>query len=679
MTDNSPATADHTDDRRTDRLITLYIAAIAALAVGTGAFVAAIEFTQRIGEVNWTLFVILTASLLVTETQSRTWIKVGGGGVVTPSWTFAFALMLIGTPFGATMAIALATLAAELIDHKPAKKIIFNLAQITFSISTGALVLFAFGVHGPVFDTESTPLLTGLAVILSGTAVFAVNGFVLCKLLAVLDGTSLLTMLRNGFAVSMSADGAMIAIAPILVITAQNTLLMLPLIGVATFFVYQTARQAIEQAHQADHDPLTQLVNRRAFSVQIDKFTQDADAASSSGGVFILDLDKFKEINDRLGHGTGDHVLQAFAQRLEHCLPSDATIARLGGDEFSILITDRSASEIAEIAESLHDETCQPLIVDGFPISAGSSIGVSLFPQHGQTPSELMHTADVAMYRAKRLRSGVEFYEIRGASQQKGRVALLGDLAEAIERNEFILTYQPQINISSGRTTCVEALLRWNHPKLGMIAPGDFVSLAEQTELIGPLTELVIEQALTDAARLPADVSVAINISARNLQDRHFAAAVLDAVTRHQFDPRRVELEITESAIALDPEQSITSIEHLRAAGIRLAIDDFGTGYSSFGTLRNIDVDAIKIDRSFVTGALTSKRDQEILQALIDLGRGLGLTVVAEGVETADVLEFLAEAGCDTAQGYLIARPALIEDVVVHSMSLGDQMRRILA
>lgn len=678
MTDNSPATADH-DDRRADRLVTLYISVIVVFALGTGALVASIEFTHGVHDVNWTLFVIITASLLITETQSRTWINVAGNGVVTPSWTFAFALMLVGTPFGATVAIALATLSAELIDHKPAKKVLFNLAQITLSISTGALVLFAFGVHGSVLARESTPLLTGIAVILSGFAVFTVNGIVLCKLLAILDGTSLLEMLRNGFAVSMSADGAMIAIAPILVITAQNTLLMLPLIGVATFFVYQTARQAIEQSHQADHDPLTQLLNRRAFSVQIDKFTQDADASASSGGVFVLDLDKFKEINDRLGHGTGDHVLQAFAQRLESSLPSNTTIARLGGDEFSILVVDRSTAEITEIAQSLHEEISQPLIVDGFPISAGSSIGVSFYPQHGQAPSELMHAADVAMYRAKQLRSGVEFYEILGAPQQKGRVGLLGDLAEAIEQNQFILTYQPQIDISSGRTTCVEALLRWNHPTLGMIAPGEFVALAEQTDLIGPLTELVIEQALTDAARLPDDVSVAINISARNLQDRHFGASVLEAISRHQFDPRRVELEITESAMSSDPEQSVTAIEHIRAAGIRMAIDDFGTGYSSFDTLRTISVDNIKIDRSFVTGATSSPRDLEILKALIDLGHGLGLTVVAEGVETAAVLEFLADAGCDTAQGYLIARPALIEDVVVHNMSLGDQARRIRA
>ncbi len=678
MTHNSPATAEPTEERRIDRLITLYISVITVLALGAGAIVAAIEFTHGVDDVNWTLFVILSALLLITETQSRTWIQVAGGGVVTPSWTFAFALILTGTPFGAMVAVAVVTLTAELIDRKPAKKVIFNLAQMTFSISTGALVLFAFDVHRPVFATSSTSLMTGLAVILSGFAVFTVNGFILCKLLAILDGSSLLVMLRNGFAVSMSADGAMIAIAPILVITAQNTLLMLPLIGVATFFVYQTARQAIEQAHQADHDPLTQLLNRRAFSVQIDKFTEGADG-STSGGVFVLDLDKFKEINDRLGHGTGDHVLQAFAQRLERSLPGDTTIARLGGDEFSVLIVDRSAEEVAEIAAALHAANRQPLLVDGFPISAGSSIGVSFFPQHGQTPSELMHAADVAMYRAKQLRSGVEHYEILGAPQQKGRVALLGDLADAIKRNEFLLTYQPQIHIPSGRTTCVEALLRWNHPTLGMIAPGEFVSLAEQTDLIGPLTELVIEQALTDAARLPDDVSVSINISARNLQDRHFAAHVLKAINRHEFDPRRVELEITESAVSSDPEQSVTAIEHIRAAGIRIAIDDFGTGYSSFDTLRKISVDNIKIDRSFVTGALTSQRDSQILQALIDLGHSLGLTVVAEGVESTDVLEFLAEIGCDTAQGYLIGRPALIEDVVVHSMSLGDQMRRASA
>ncbi len=667
------------DQRRIDRFIAAYIAGTAVFALVVVGLVAKIEFAWGAQQVNWWLFATLAILLVVTESRSQTWIRFGDDGVVTASWTFAFSLMLIGSPFGAIVVMAFATVLAETLDAKPMRKVVFNTAQISLALGLGALVLFAFDIHGPVFVAGQTTTVTGVAVILSGAVVFGMNGLVLCKLLAVLDGSTFVATMRDSFALSMSADAAMLAIAPILVITTQSTLLMLPLIGVATFFVFQTARHAIEKAHQADHDPLTQLLNRRAFSARVDSFVQTGGQQTRHGGIFILDLDRFKEVNDRLGHRTGDQVLQAFANRLVDALPAEATVARLGGDEFAVLLEDLTVSQVDTIVDRLHRDLEVPLLVDRFPISAGSSIGVSFFPQHGESPSELMHAADVAMYRAKRYRSGVERYESLGNSQQKGRVSLLGDLANAIDQREFLLSYQPQIDVASGRTICVEALLRWNHSRLGLIAPGEYIALAEQTDLIGPLTDFVIGQALTDAARLPDTVRVAVNVSARNLQDRHFADRVFAALAHHQVPAHRLELEITESAIAIEPEQTATAIDALRAAGVRVAIDDFGTGYSSFGTLREITVDSLKIDRSFVTNALASRRDRQIVRALVDLGHSLDLSVVAEGVESTAVLEFLADAGCDIAQGYLIARPALIDDVVVNGTAIAEHRDRALS
>ena len=644
-----------------DRHIRWFIGANALLAIILTALVGYIEISSGNGDVNWVLFGILSALLFVTETKSSSWMSFGGAGVVTASWTFTFALMLLGTPLGAIAVMAATTVTSDLLERKELRKVVFNTAQISLSLAIGAMVLFAFGIHGPILTSSTTPTSWAIAMMLSGVVVFSTNGIILCRLLAIFERTTFWTMMRNGFAVSMSADAAMLAMAPILVITAQNSLLMLPLIGTATYFVYQTARQAIQRSHEANHDPLTQLRNRRAFSDELDEFVDNASTSNRTGGIFILDLDRFKEINDRLGHRTGDHVLQAFSDRLVDALPDTATVARLGGDEFAVLLPDVSPADASLAAERLHMTLDEPLSVDGFPISAGTSIGVSHYPSHGIAPTELLHAADVAMYRSKRFRTGVETYEIIGSSQQKGRVTLLADLADAITKNEFRLDYQPQVELRTGHVTSVEALLRWDHPTLGLIAPDEFIGLAEQTDLIGPLTEFVLRTAIADASLLDPTIRVAVNVSARNLQDRHFAGEVLEKLAVAGFDPARLEMEITESAVALEPERMMASLEQLRFAGVRIAIDDFGTGYSSFSTLRELTVDRIKIDRSFIQHAVTSSRDRRIVQSVIDLAHSLELDVIAEGVETQTVWTMLCDAGCDVAQGYLIGRPESIQ------------------
>ncbi len=633
------------------------IAATAVAGTLLSAIVAYVEFSSGHGDIDWPLFVIIAVLLVATETKSSTWMRFGNGGAVTASWTFTFALMLLGSPTVAIGVMAATTIAADVMDRKEARKVIFNSAQISLSLAIGALVLFAFGIHEPLFGDGTISTSRALAMILSGCVVFGTNGIVICRLLATIEGTTFIAMMRDGFALSMSADAAMLAMAPILVITAQQNLLMLPLIGTATFFVYQTARQAIQRAHEANHDPLTQLLNRRAFSGELDDFVQSAAATSKFGSVYVLDLDRFKEVNDRLGHRTGDHVLQAFAERLIESLPERAAIARLGGDEFAVLLPGSTPREAIDIAGRLRSRLDAPLTVDGFPISTGTSIGVSHFPLHGSTPSELLHSADVAMYRAKRFRSGIEVYEALGTTQQKGRVTLLADLADAIENEEFELYYQPQVDMRTGRIVSLEALLRWNHPKHGLVLPGEFVGLAEQTDLIGPLTDLVILRAITDVGALDPTMRIAVNISTRNLQDRHFAGAVLALLAAHSFEPGRLEVEITESAMALEPELTTASLDQLRSAGVSVAIDDFGTGYSSFATLRELTVDRIKIDRSFITHATSQPRDRQIVRSVVELAHSLDLEVVAEGVETTEVWTMLEELDCDVAQGYLITEP----------------------
>ncbi len=649
------APAVELDDGALDRVLDRYIALIAVLAALSVALVVLVEFGRNHDGVDWIVFGVISALLVITECRTTIWLRFGNGGVVTPSWAFSFALMLLGTPTGAIAAMAIATTAAEITARKDFRKIVFNTAQVSLSLAVGGLVLFAAGIEGPLFDGRTMPFTWGAAMILSGTLVFVTNGIVICYLLSLLEGKRFVMMMREGFALTMSADAAMLALAPILVISLQYSMLMLPLIGTATFLVYQTARQALQRAHEANHDALTHVLNRRAFNNELSDFT--SQPAPVEGAVLILDLDRFKEINDRLGHQTGDAVLRAFAQRIVSSLPPSAVVARLGGDEFAILLPDSAPNVCRAITERLHRSLAEPLIVDGFPLSTGTSIGVAVSPEHGNSPSELLHAADIAMYRAKRYRSCVEFYEQFGTTREHGRITLLGDLSAAIENDEIVVEYQPQVDVVSGAITAVESLIRWEHPSLGRIQPIDFVKLAEQTDLIGPLTNLVIRRAIADVSELGDDIVVAVNVSARNLEDRHFASEVVALLDESGFPPHRLELEITESAIAQEPERTAVAIDALRSHGVRVSIDDFGTGYSSFATLRDVAVDRIKVDRSFISGMATNDRDRRIVGAIIDLAHDLGLAVVAEGVEKEPTLAALRDAGCDVAQGFLFSRP----------------------
>ncbi len=383
-----------------DRVIAL--TALASIAIT--ALLAKIEYSRPHGGVDWTVFVVIATLLLVSEIKATTWLRFGDGGVVTPSWSFAFALVLLGSPTVAVVVMALTTVIADVAANRALRKIVFNTAQISLSLAAGGLVIVAFGIRGPLFEHVTMPFSWGLALIVSGTLVFAINGALICYLLAVIEGKRFLVMLRDEFVLTISADAAMLALAPILVISLRYSMLMLPLIGTATFLVFQTARLALQRAHDASHDPLTQVLNRRAFGNTLAEFTEDGTGA---GVVAILDLDRFKEINDRLGHQTGDEVLVTFARRITGALPAGATVARLGGDEFAIFVRDVAADDALELVTILHEALQIPLVVNGFPLTTGSSIGVALFPGHGSTPSQLLHSADVAMYRAKRHRSRV--------------------------------------------------------------------------------------------------------------------------------------------------------------------------------------------------------------------------------------------------------------------------------
>jgi diguanylate cyclase (GGDEF)-like protein len=561
--------------------------------------------------------------------------------------------------------MAACTLFVDVRDHKNTTKIVFNAAQITASLAAGALVLEVLGLGTPITDAGRLTLRWGIGIVVAGALVFTANGLLTCIVLTLHYKTSLRSMMGRSFFLSISADGALLALSPIFVVAIHFSLMMLPLLGVTALLIYQSTQQALRRAHEASHDGLTHLLNRRTFDNHLSGFLASNDD-DVRGAILLLDLDGFKEINDRLGHQTGDMVLLGVADQLTRSAPEAAVVARLGGDEFAVLIpgVGSDASTMA-IVEQLRTELTRPIMVDGFPLSVGVSIGLAFAPTHGRTPEDLLGAADVAMYRAKRYRTGVESYKALGSRPERGRLGLLGELSHAIGADQLKIHYQPLTRFSDGSPNSMEALLRWQHPTLGPVPPGDFITLAEHTDLIGPLTQFVLTQATIDARAVARfDMRLSINVSARNLQDRRFPSSVLKALDDAAVNPTRLELEITESAIAREPERSLFAISAMREAGVRVSIDDFGTGYSSFSMLRDFTVDRLKIDASFVEGIAHSERQQHLVKAIVSLANGLGIETVAEGVETEEAWMTLSNLGCDIAQGYLICRPVPLDELV---------------
>ncbi len=442
-------------------------------------------------------------------------------------------------------------------------------------------------------------------------------------------------------------------------------------------------RQARENDRLARYDPLTGLPNRTLFRERVAQALSIPESASAAGecppvsvaagasagklAVILLDLDAFKQINDTLGHGAGDAVLREVAARLRAELHPDALLARLGSDEYAILTPRvQGEDEALAIAAAAQSALQAPVAVAGVALNVEASIGIALAPDHAKAADELLQRADVALDRARVRRGRVELYSPERDHSGAERLALLGEVRPALERGEFTLFYQPQIALRTGRVTGVEALLRWRHPRQGMIPPLQFISLIEQTALVGPLTLHVIDLALRQSTRwrqAGLQLGMSVNLSARNLHDPELPEQIASALERHGVPAAALTVEVTESAAMTDPATAVGVLEALRALGVGVSIDDFGSGNASIAYLAKLPVGELKIDRSFVTPMCESAREEAIVRTTIDLARHLGLHVVAEGIETAEVCERLAEMGCDAGQGYLISRPAPAEEL----------------
>ena len=435
---------------------------------------------------------------------------------------------------------------------------------------------------------------------------------------------------------------------------------------VATFEDITEWEQAQEQiSHMARHDALTNLPNRTLFREQLEQALRLVKR-SDQLAVFCLDLDHFKEINDSLGHPIGDALLTQVAGRLGECVAENDTVARLGGDEFAIVQfrKDCDPSAVPSLASLIVEKISAPYDIAGHQLVISVSIGISLAPEDGKNPDELLKNADLALYRAKADGRGTyRFFETGMDARAQARRLLELDLRAALQRDEFEVHYQPIRDFAKDRIVAFEALVRWNHPLRGMIAPINFIPLAEETGLIVTLGEWVLCQACLDAAGWPEDVDVAVNLSPIQFKNPNLVSSVKAALEASGLPARRLELEITESVLLQNSEATLAVLHELRAFGVRISLDDFGTGYSSLSYLRSFPFDKIKIDRSFVTELATRDDSMAIVRAVTGLGKSLGIVTTAEGVETEAQFELLRREGCTQAQGYLFSRPVPAQEV----------------
>jgi diguanylate cyclase (GGDEF)-like protein len=457
-------------------------------------------------------------------------------------------------------------------------------------------------------------------------------------------------------------------------LVAGLAVLYVVLFGISLSVSRGLRRQLRVNTHLAEYDALTDLPNRRLFQRRIHEAVARRDAHDErTVAVAIIDLDRFKEVNDSLGHHNGDALLVELGRRLSSAMAPGDTVARLGGDEFGLIVTDDG--DLDGTWSRIREVVGREVVVSGLPVSVEGSIGYAVAPADGNDATGLLQRADVALYVAKRDHCGIARYTKDRDHYDPANLTLISELRQAIVADELVVHYQPKARIPNGGFESVEALVRWQHPARGLLSPDRFLPLAEPTELIEDLTDWVLQRALTDVRDLHSlqPLGVAVNVSAHSLGRADFPDRVIEAVRRAGIAPSRLTIEITETALLADPERAAVALSRLDAFGVSISLDDFGTGQTSLAYLSTLPVDELKIDRSFVSDLLTNPAHEAIVRSVIDLGHNLGLRVVAEGIETRDVLDALDAANCDVAQGYHLARPMPLGDLPRFLANAGER------
>ncbi len=460
-----------------------------------------------------------------------------------------------------------------------------------------------------------------------------------------------------------------------LILFGGLALLYLVLFRIVVSASRRLRRHAAENRHQALHDSLTDLPNRTLFHDRIEQALRHGRRERVLGAVLLIDLDRFKEVNDTLGHQKGDHLLKEIGLRLRATLRDSDTIARLGGDEFGVLLPGLGhAGGATDAAKKIRSALDHDFVVDELPVHIDASVGIALYPEHGEDVDMLLQHADVAMYEAKKKHTGYEVYSVDHDPYNPVRLAMVGELKKGLQENQVLLHYQPKVDLETGKIVGAEALVRWQHPTRGLLPPAEFVPMAEHTGLIKPLSRYVLNMALSQCREWRdegMDLKVSVNLSTRDLLDPHLPQDVSQLLSRWRLPASSVELEITESTMMVDPQRSLEVLKRLHNMGIALSIDDFGTGYSSLSYLKELPVNELKIDRTFVEAMTSNRGDAFIVRSTIDLAHNLSLQVVAEGVEDQATMDELAGLGCNVAQGFHLSRPLPPQDFTTWLASSG--------
>ncbi|MFD9479472.1 MULTISPECIES: putative bifunctional diguanylate cyclase/phosphodiesterase [Streptomyces] len=626
------------------------------------------------GPVGWALALLtgIIVGHLVALGRDRWWGGTGSGAALTLG-----VLILYGWVPAGLVSLAVVSLVGAARRHRWRQGLLHGSVDI-LGIGAGALVLAAFG-EAPSVETPWLPASWGLEAvpeIVFVAVAYLLATRVLLWIALAPRGDGLPTVARTALLRQALVAVALLGIAPLICVVAVSQPVLLPLFAVPLIALDSTLWIARARAEEQLRDPLTGLPNRQWLLERAWSALDEAERSGTRAALVLIDLDRFRAVNDTLGHLAGDRLLLQIAERLRQALPEDAEAARLGGDEFAVLLPFADSTTSAQrIARHLVAELSSPLDLDGLTLVLEASAGLAVFPDHALDAEGLLRRADVAMYQAKRDRTGVEVYESKRDSNTPDRLGLLGDLRRALDAGEVELHYQPKVRFD-GQVAGLEALVRWVHPERGRVSPDEFIAIAETSGLMPHLTEYVLETALAQVARWRAQglkVPVAVNVSPRDVHTPGFAGAVAARLARHGVPASGLQLEITEHVLLEDPQRAADTMAGLTGHGVKMSLDDFGTGYSSLVHLRRLPVSELKIDRSFVGRLAVDAQDAEIVRCTVDLAHSLGLLVVAEGVEDDETWERLRDLGCDAVQGWLVAAAMPPQEATAWLLARGER------
>jgi diguanylate cyclase (GGDEF)-like protein len=586
--------------------------------------------------------------------------------IICPTITFSFAVLLCWGLGPAIAAQLLAVAAAQWRLRRPIDEAVTVAGLYACSFGVASVVLWLGHPDPFQRDGPTNIYLDALTVVGAATAWLVTYWLLAMVAERLLWRTSPPPHTAESVGNQMLFKASLLLLSPVLAVTAHISIAFVPLVFVPLYAVQRMARLSAERDRAARMDPLTDLANRTGLKAAYGELVDPSGRAidpSRRTTLFVLDLDRFKHVNDALGHDVGDQLLVAVSRRIAEVRPDGATAARLGGDEFAVLASTRDTEEAQRIGTALVRSLAEPITLDGLRIDATASVGIAIRTDDDEDFATLMRHADVAMYEAKKRGDSVALHVAGTATDGPERLSMLNDLRDALESDrddQIAMHYQPQVSLETGAVEGVEALLRWWHPQHGAIDTQQLMDVVEHTSVMQLLTLRVIDDVVAQLerwARRGTTMRASLNISARDLYSDDLVPHLSRRLARHGVRPTQIQIEITESALLADPSRAQATVARIAALGVAVSLDDFGTGYSSLQHLRKLPIAEIKIDRSFVAGMVDNHDDAAIVRSTVGMARSLGIRVVAEGVENEYTRQLLAEAGCDLAQGWFTARP----------------------